>query len=269
MLLAIQGARPVALDEKENPLGPSPIESPKHPAPAPAVKQPHDSVLPPHLVQDANGKKGIAEPRAFSGLGDPTKPPRMPAPRKLPGAGANPPDLPGPTGLIPDSRLRDPPRAPGIRLMSSPTRSDAVAERRILSRIAEYSRDRALPLAVPIEAALSEGKENIAPATAAEPDASDRIRGSVPWAPPLVVREYASPPPGRSPGQSLSADTILWQPVIVLPTEGKATVTFHTGSAPGGYQVIVAGHTLDGRIGSFRMILPVRADPTPAPPSSK
>ena len=43
-------------------------------------------------------------------------------------------------------------------------------------------------------------------------------------------------------------DTILWQPVIVLPADGKARVAFHLGNARGGYEVVVAGHTLDGRL---------------------
>ena len=33
--------------------------------------------------------------------------------------------------------------------------------------------------------------------------------------------------------------------------------SIHLGSAPGGYQVIVAGHTPDGRIGSVRTVLPI------------
>ncbi len=72
-------------------------------------------------------------------------------------------------------------------------------------------------------------------------------------------------------------DTILWQPVIVLPTDGKAKLQFHLGNAPGGYQVVVAGHTLDGRIGAVRGIIPVTppqlttptappGQPAPVPP---
>jgi hypothetical protein len=32
---------------------------------------------------------------------------------------------------------------------------------------------------------------------------------------------------------------------------------FHLGYARGGYKVIVAGHTLDGRIGAVRRVIPV------------
>ncbi len=77
--------------------------------------------------------------------------------------------------------------------------------------------------------------------------------------PPLLVREYAAPRLGVPAGGGIAGtDTILWQPLIILPADGKSTsLTFHTGNAPGGYQILVAGHTLDGRLGSTRVILPV------------
>ena len=80
---------------------------------------------------------------------------------------------------------------------------------------------------------------------------------------PLVVREYAPPRPGSSEETDRGeSDTILWQPVIVLPSDGKAKLTFPLGHADGGYQVIVAGHTLDGRIGAARRFIPI-APPVP------
>lgn len=87
----------------------------------------------------------------------------------------------------------------------------------------------------------------------------ERIRSAVPRTPPFVVREYAAPRPASNDTQD--ADTVLWQPVIVLPADGKTTLRFHLGNAPGGYQVIVAGHTADGRFGSIRTVLPIT--PTP------
>ena len=96
-------------------------------------------------------------------------------------------------------------------------------------------------------------------AAATDPPAAARVRSSMP-APPLYVREYAAPRPGGT--DTPDGDTILWQPVIVLPTEGKTTLQFHLGSAPGGYQVLVAGHTLDGRIGTTKRILPVGKGPS-------
>jgi hypothetical protein len=89
--------------------------------------------------------------------------------------------------------------------------------------------------------------------------AVQRVRGAVTVTPPLVVREYAAarPSPAPMPGEADSPDTVLWQPVIVLPADGKATLTFHLGDAPGGYQLVVAGHTADGRLGAARDIVRV------------
>jgi hypothetical protein len=85
-----------------------------------------------------------------------------------------------------------------------------------------------------------------------------RAQTAVPAITPLIVRQYAAPRPGSSDAVTFDeADTLLWQPVIVLPADGKATLGFTLGSAPGGYQVMVAGHTLDGRIGAVRGLIPV------------
>jgi len=83
------------------------------------------------------------------------------------------------------------------------------------------------------------------------------IEQTVPRITPLVVREYSAPRPGTEEGLLGPNDTILWQPVIVLPSDGKAKLQFHLGDAPGGYNVVIGGHTLDGRIGAVRGIIPV------------
>jgi hypothetical protein len=83
------------------------------------------------------------------------------------------------------------------------------------------------------------------------------IEQAVPRVTPLVVREYAAPRPGVEDEFIETRDTILWQPVVVLPSDGKAKLQFHLGDALGGYQVVVAGHTLDGRIGAIRGIMPI------------
>jgi hypothetical protein len=82
------------------------------------------------------------------------------------------------------------------------------------------------------------------------------VRNAIPQAAPLVVREYAAPRPGSAEAHGETPDTVLWQPVIVLPSDGKAKLAFHLGSAAG-YEVIVAGHTPDGRIGAVRGPIPV------------
>jgi hypothetical protein len=98
-----------------------------------------------------------------------------------------------------------------------------------------------------------------------------RLEQSLPKVPPLVVREYAAPRPGAGDDEFISPDTVLWQPVIVLPSDGQAKIPFYLGNAPGGYEVVIAGHTLDGRIGAVRRIIPVgppetmRQDAIPSP----
>jgi hypothetical protein len=254
-LMLSMASRPVATDQ---PCQPTPDELRKqarheNSQPGPAVKQPHESVRPPRLVKGANTNNGVVEPRVVSAMSNPAV-----RPLRAPGVGVF--SVPAPSGLIPDSCLEGPRR-------SSPTVPSAQAnpetERRILSAVAGFARDRAQPLAAPIEAVLPEPK-----GSSPVEDADSRIRESVPWAPPLVVREYAAPRPGL-PSESLAGDTILWKPVIVLPGDGKAAVNFHVGKAPAGYQVIVAGHTLDGRIGSIRMIISVRPNSTAIPAPSK
>jgi hypothetical protein len=102
-------------------------------------------------------------------------------------------------------------------------------------------------------------------AVPAEARAIYRVGASVPTTHPLVVREYAAPRPSPTDAPrdgSDEADTVLWQPVVVVPGTGKVTLPVQLGSAAGGYEVVVAGHTLDGRIGAVRGIIPV-APPVP------
>jgi hypothetical protein len=87
---------------------------------------------------------------------------------------------------------------------------------------------------------------------------SATAKQAVPRTHPLVIREYASPRPGSSDPAAFDADTVLWQPLIVLPTDGRTTLHFNLGNAKGGYQVLVAGHSADGRLGSTRTLLPIR-----------
>ena len=125
--------------------------------------------------------------------------------------------------------------------------------------------DRALPGAAAPPAAPNEpvlgARPNQGYVVPAEDRAMDRVRAAVPTAKPLVVREYAAPRPGREAGDkigdSFEADTILWQPILVLPSSGKMVLDVQLGTSLGGYEVIIAGHTLDGRIGAVRGIIPI------------
>lgn len=73
-------------------------------------------------------------------------------------------------------------------------------------------------------------------------------------APPLIVREYAPALP--VPDSHESADTLLWMPVIVVPETGQVHLPLVLGTARGGYDLIVAGHTQNGRLGAIRTTLP-------------
>jgi hypothetical protein len=88
----------------------------------------------------------------------------------------------------------------------------------------------------------------------------ERVRLSPAPAPPMVVREYAHKRPTSGPEETRRdfAETLLWQPVIVLPRDGKATLKFDLSDAINGYRVLVAGHTLDGRIGAATGTIEVR-----------
>jgi hypothetical protein len=76
--------------------------------------------------------------------------------------------------------------------------------------------------------------------------------------PPLVIREYAP----TLPATHEIADTLLWMPVIIVPENGQVQLPLRLGTAQGGYDLIVAGHTLNGRLGAIRTSLPL-ASPVP------
>ncbi|MBM3980840.1 MAG: hypothetical protein FJ304_11250 [Planctomycetes bacterium] len=143
-----------------------------------------------------------------------------------------------------------------------------------------YAADRANNLANAVEFNLNERKaktesDNVKDAKKFDKGqlyyenyAAQQVRSSVTVVvAPLVVREYAAPrpaPPALADAPEAS-DTILWEPVIVLPADGKAQLTFHLGSAPGGYQLVVAGHTADGRLGAVRELIAVAPPKALAP----
>jgi anti-sigma factor RsiW len=112
------------------------------------------------------------------------------------------------------------------------------------------------------------GKDNES-ASNADQIALNRVKSTLrnnQTTPPLIVREYAAPRPGTEGVDNELSDTILWQPVIVLPGDGKAKLNFTLGAARGGYQVVIAGHTLDGRIGAIREVIAVSPSSATAMP---
>jgi hypothetical protein len=75
---------------------------------------------------------------------------------------------------------------------------------------------------------------------------------------PLVVRQYAHQrAPASGEGRSDFAETLFWHPALVVPV-GGAEVAFDLSDAVGRYQVLAAGHTLDGRLGSVTTYIEAR-----------
>ncbi len=94
-----------------------------------------------------------------------------------------------------------------------------------------------------------------------DPLSRERVRGAISPAPALVVREYANarrPPNAEDSALPLTAETVLWQPVLVTPADGRATLKFDLADDATGYQILVAGHTLDGRLGASLTTIEVR-----------
>jgi hypothetical protein len=77
---------------------------------------------------------------------------------------------------------------------------------------------------------------------------------------PLVVREYAHARPELNDDTPRTdfTETLVWQPVLVTPSNGRATIRFSLSDEVNAYRILVAGHSLDGRIGSIHHTLEVR-----------
>ena len=257
-----------------------------------AVAGPLKDVPPPHVMAPMAIAKsdGLMTPSAIPGppaAGGPAPggpggvPPRVkpvgadPALRPVPVAPAGPAPAPGVLGLavngVTEADLDASDKAKLNMLRSGNNgRNASAAEqtdalRRNTDRAAQFAKERAFAYKDAIDAyRQAAGKQAVAVPPLAEKYVAQQTRTPVP---PLVVREYAAPRPAAVPlaDAAEAPDTVLWQPVIVLPADGKATLTFHLGAAPGGYQVVIAGHTADGRLGAVRGLIPVARPQTVAP----
>jgi hypothetical protein len=83
---------------------------------------------------------------------------------------------------------------------------------------------------------------------------------------PLLVREFAHRRATTPSGvRSDFAETLYWHPVLVLPEDGPTQVSFDLGDSVTRFQVAVAAHTLDGRLGAmtttFAARLPFSVEP--------
>ncbi|MGE3808585.1 MAG: alpha-2-macroglobulin family protein, partial [Gemmataceae bacterium] len=122
-------------------------------------------------------------------------------------------------------------------------------------------------LAEPGKAQFAGGR---APASPLLLEALQRARevNAEPMAPPIapfVVREYAHVHPTSVDNVRTDfTETVLWQPVLVLPG-GKAEAVFDLNDSVTTFQVLAAGHTLDGRLGEvtydLESRLPLVLDP--------
>lgn len=76
---------------------------------------------------------------------------------------------------------------------------------------------------------------------------------------PFIVREYAHQR-DASLGDVRAdfTETVYWHPVLVLPETGKTTIEFQLSDDIARYQVLVAGHTTDGRIGAVTTTIEAR-----------
>ena len=86
------------------------------------------------------------------------------------------------------------------------------------------------------------------------------IQRGMPKAAPLVVREYAHAPrpDAKADERTDFTETVQWHPALATGADGKASVSFAFSDAVNPYEVLVAGHTLDGRIGAVKGTLEVR-----------
>jgi hypothetical protein len=78
---------------------------------------------------------------------------------------------------------------------------------------------------------------------------------------PFIAREYAHTRTQKPEGDTTRTDfteTVYWQPLLVLPSEGKGSVRFQLSDAVQAYRVLVAGHSLDGRLGATTGLVEVR-----------
>ncbi|HEX3147192.1 MAG TPA: alpha-2-macroglobulin family protein [Gemmataceae bacterium] len=76
---------------------------------------------------------------------------------------------------------------------------------------------------------------------------------------PFIVREYAHQrDPSLGNLREDHTETVYWHPVLVLPGDGHTKVEFQLSDDIARYQILVAGHTTDGRIGAITKTIEAR-----------
>jgi len=94
-----------------------------------------------------------------------------------------------------------------------------------------------------------------------QPQMYEMLMQQAEQAPGFFVREYKFQKIAR-PNQPETRDdfteTVYWHPVLVMPESGRADVQFQLSDSIARYQILVAGHTLDGRIGAVTSTIEAR-----------
>lgn len=69
---------------------------------------------------------------------------------------------------------------------------------------------------------------------------------------PFVIREYAHVVERSANGvREDRCETVYWHPVLIVPTDKTTEVQFQLSDEVTRYRVLIAGHAVDGRLGSF------------------
>jgi hypothetical protein len=123
------------------------------------------------------------------------------------------------------------------------------------------------PLLAPVKPIVPQPKNENAPPPAAKQDQLaptdhrnllPRLPVPSPSAPPFVVQEHAYfRGSGENKERFEKPDTLFWHPILVLP-DGTAEISFDLGDSVATYQVIVAGQTIDGRLGEEVINIPIK-----------
>ena len=79
------------------------------------------------------------------------------------------------------------------------------------------------------------------------------------WVAPFYVRQFAHrTDPDKGNIRNDFTETVYWHPALVLPDTGQADIHFDLSDDIARYQVLVAGHTVDGRIGAMTTTIEAR-----------
>jgi alpha-2-macroglobulin-like protein len=169
------------------------------------------------------------------------------------------PPPPGPPGMRGGGGPMAKPKAPAMRadprLRGNPAQDDAQMKKVDKAKAAEAER-------IAIDQRIEKGDIGGPHMPAMPPGGPPAFEANQPPMPAItssIVREYA-----HFRDSSLSdkredfTETVYWHPVLVLPDSGRTKIEFQLSDDIARYQVLVAGHTVDGRIGAITKTIEAR-----------